>query len=172
MRYVSAAKGLVLITKDGTHKYTFKNGVLDLGSGVAIVPDLAGADTSALQNPYPTAGSDLGKVGKDVLFWESPELLAATAIVVGNYYRVIRGTIVHSGVTYKAGGPGARFKATATAFTGTGVIGLDVPAIFYKEEDDNDRKEHFKINNLVHGDESTWDDSTFTGTAQSSTFTR
>lgn len=171
MRYVSAAKGLVLITKDGTHKYTFKKGVLDLGS-VAIVPDLAGADNSALQNPYPAAGSDLGKVGKDVLFWESPELLAATAIVVGNYYRVIRGSIVHDGVTYKAGGPGARFKATTTSFTGTGVIGLDVPAIFYYEEDVNYRKENFKINNLAYGDESAWDDSVFTGTAQSSTFTR
>lgn len=179
MRYVSAAKGLALITKDGTVKYTFHNGVLIMGgdpvgegTGEVILPDLSGSESSALQKIFPDASTDLEKVGLGVLFWKSPELTEADAIVVGNYYRVIRGEIVHDGVTYKAGGPSARFKATATSFTGDGVIGFDVPAIYYKEEDLNNRKENYKIHHTLYGDESSWDDSVWEGTEQSSTFTR
>lgn len=178
MRYYSAAADLLLITLNGTAKYRFKNHVLIVGgaptgtaAGTVILPELSPVDeTKTLHTVDASGGTDLAKVGMGTLFWEAPEIVAGGSVLtVGNYYRVLRGVATHATVNYKAG---TRFKATATALTGTGVVAFEPDWIYYKEDDINDRKENFKTRNLAYGDESKWDDSVFAPEAQSPTFVR
>lgn len=160
--YYSHLGQLRLLRKDGVAAYQFDNGVLIVGdqtteSGASnlIDPNLAATDGTALQPLYPSAATDEEKVGKGYTFWRTHAFTNATAIVVGQYYRVVSGTVVHATVTYHQG---ERFKATATSFTGSGLLRDDLSASYYSPNELNEREESFRKAHLGQGDEATWDD--------------
>lgn len=158
MRYISYAKNLALTTVNGTVKYQFRNGVLDLGAGVVINPDLSGAASSKLFDFSATFGdtsTDLARAGQGYLFWEAPTFTNSTALSNSKHYKVILGTITYNNATYTVGD---RFFCVSgtTAFTGTGTVALDVPQEYFVPDEMNFRKESFKKIHLIKGDEASW----------------
>ena len=198
MHYISPKHKLALLQKNGnvgkysTKYYQFYNGRLIIGSATAstagnvIVPNLSATDGTALQILYPDGASDLAKVGQGTLgtdaalagqivgeFYASPyKTVAAStqALVIGLWYFVVTGTIVHNGTTYKQG---TRFKATASSnFTGTGTVYQDLDANLWTMDDLDERTESYRIANLMVGDEATYDNSTMSVTEKAMGWTR
>lgn len=160
MRYISYAQNLALITVDGTVKYKFRNGVLDLGAGVVIDPDLSGVASSKLFDFSSTFGdtsTSLARAGQGYLFWEAPIFTNSTALSNNKHYKVITGSIVYNNATYTVGD---RFFCVSgtTAFTGSGSVALDVPQEYYIPNEVSFRKESFKKIHLIKGDEASWSD--------------
>lgn len=169
MRYISYAKNLALITVDGTVKYQFRNGVLDLGSGAEIVPDLSGTNPSSklfdFSGTFGDTSSDLAKAGQGYIFWQSPVITSSTALSNNKHYRVVNGSIVYNNQTYTVG---ERFFCVSgtTAFTGTGSVCFDVPQEYYTPDEMSFRKESFKKIHLIKGDEASWSDGIWGASAE------
>jgi hypothetical protein len=169
MRYISFAENLALITVDGTVKYQFRNGTLDLGSGNEIVPDLSGTNASSklfdFSGTFGDTSSDLARAGQGYLFWQSPIITSATALSNSKHYKVVNGSIVYSNQTYTAG---ERFYCISgtTSFTGSGTVCFDVPQEYYVPKEVNTRKESFKKIHLAKGDEATWNEGIFGAPAE------
>lgn len=117
MRYRSVANSLGIYREDGKIKrdpttqdpYRFFNGVLNVGtltstgSGNEIDPQLSATDGSSAMEIYPSAGTDLGKIGLDVLFIEAPPIAVPNTPTAGVAYEVISGSITYGGKTYQTG---------------------------------------------------------------------
>lgn len=171
MRYISRYKNFGLLNASNEYKYQFQDGVLIVGSLTTNVGGGNAIDTTGLQELPSLAGeTGLAKYGLNTLFWEAPELSVANTnatLVAGKQYVVIRGEITFAGKTYKAGTRIYVTSANAGAFTGTGVVSLDVPEEFYKPEHHDQRALHFVINNLERGDEAEYIDSDYDATISS-----
>ncbi len=156
MRYVSHIKNLALLTVDGTVKYQFRMGVLDLGAGNTINPDAAGANNSKLHNfaTYFGSAADTAakQAGETFLYWQSPIIAAGGAIVAGNYYKVLNKAITYNGQSLEVG---SRFLCVTGVLvhSGAGSVCLDVPAEYYTPDEMQFRKESFKKLNLIKGSE-------------------
>ena len=131
-----------------------------------VKPDLAGKVEGEVGfNRY--EGTGLGSLNKvdndgDALaalvngyagtYFEAPELVNTATLVVGAWYEVLRGTATYKGTTYSRG---EKFKVVSgtTSFTGSGTIALSLYPLVNPYTDMT--AEHFKIKNLMNGDEST-----------------
>jgi hypothetical protein len=174
MRYIAIDDSLVLLAASGKPKYEFKNGVLQVGTptgtgaGNEIVPDLAGTDLdSKMATLYPTAGTDLGKVGEAKLFFQAPPIVAAGTLTSGEYYELIAGTADLTNAAYvgkytlvspasmptaslKFVSGGIVIKATAniTVPAGSATWAKSLPISEYDPKHLDERAEHFQLNNL------------------------
>jgi len=179
MRYITFDLGLSLVQKNGevgaygTKQYKFFNGELVVGNttansaGNAIVPNLSATDGTALQILYPTASTDLGKVGLDALFFEAPDKTVAAStqsLDDGTYYKVIAGSIVFNGGTYITGNRFKNATGGSVNFTSTGTVRKDLGAEYWKQDDLDERALWYPIANLGVGDEATWDPATWGAT--------
>lgn len=174
MRYISHNRNLALVTVDGTVKYLFRNGVLDLGSGNEIQPDLSGVATSKLFDFSGTPWnaddtSDLTKCGLGWMFWES-EIEAASSITIdatpaGQAYKVTTGPVVYNSTTYQTG---ERFLSVTgqTTCSGAGYVCPDIPPEYYVPDEVQFRKENFKVKHLAKGNETAWSEDTYGAPAQ------
>lgn len=131
-----------------------------------VKPDLAGKVEGEVGfNRY--EGTGLGSLNKvdndgDALaalvngylgtYFEAPELTNTATLVVGAWYEVLSGTVTYNSVVYSEG---EKFKVVTgvTSFTGSGVIALSLYPLVNQCTDMT--AEHFKIKNLMNGDEST-----------------
>lgn len=188
MRYIAIDDSLVLLAASGKGKYQFKNGVLQIGTatgtgaGNEIVPDLAGTDLdSKMQNLYPTAGTDLGKVGLGQTFFQAPPIVAAGTLASGSYYTLLSGTADLTGANYVgkytlvlpsqvpsldlADFPlGFVIKATAaiTVPAGDATWALSLEPRWLDDQEHNLRSESFIMNELTtFKDESSWNGKTY-----------
>lgn len=112
MRYIAIDDSLALLAVSGKAKYTFKNGVLQIGTatgtgaGNEIVPDLTGTDLdSKMQTPYTSAAVDpavnaLERVGLNNTFFQAPPIVAAGTLASGSYYTLLSGTADLTGANY------------------------------------------------------------------------
>lgn len=162
MRYISYIKSLALKTLDGTTKYQFRNGVLDLGSGNTINPDAAGPNNSKLHNYASYFGSGAStaakQAGETYLYWESPLIAVGGTLTVGTWYKVLNKPATYNGVQYPVG---SRFLCVTgvTVHSGTGSsVCVDVPAEYYIPDEVNTRKESFKKLNLIKGSEAVFNE--------------
>lgn len=174
MRYIGIDDNLVLLAASGKPKYQFTNGVLIVGTatgtgaGNEVVPDLAGTDLdSRMATLYPNAGTDLGKVGLDALFYAAPPIVAAGTLASGSYFELIGGTVDLTDAAYagkytlvspgsiptanlKFIAPSVVIKATAaiTVPAGSAVWARSLPMAQYDPRELDERIEAFQINNL------------------------
>lgn len=169
MRYVSKYQNLVLPYNTSNvvppvddpqpkAKYNFYFGTLIVGD-----PALSSAGnvivTTDLMVLFP-ALSGASQYGKDVIWFEAPEIVYTTAITAGKVYKVLRGSVVNNSITYTEG---QTFTAVGTAFTGTGVIALDNSNFFTDEVELDLRTPWYKIINLSSAqDEATWNNTKWT----------
>jgi len=166
MRYISNIKNLALCSVDGTVLYQFYHGVLDLGVGVTITPNFSGANSVKMFDfsTYfgATADTDIKKAGQGFLFWEAPILTHTDALtaVPPTYYRVLLGPATYHSVTYSTGDRFVTISGT-TAWTGAGLVCIDVPQEYYIPDEVQFRKESFKKLNLIKGTEAAWSEDTW-----------
>lgn len=174
MRYIGIDDNLVLLAASGKPKYQFSNGVLQVGTatgtgaGNEIVPDLAGTDLdSKMTTLYATAGTDLGKVGLDKIFFEAPPIVAAGTLASGSYYELIGGTVdltdaayvgkytlispatvPTAGLKFISGGQVIKATAAITVPAGSATWAKTLPMANYDPKHLDERAEAFQINNL------------------------
>ena len=174
MRYIAIDDSLVLLAASGKPKYEFKNGVLVVGTptgtgaGNEIVPDLSGTDLdSKMMTLYPTAGTDLGKVGLDENFFQAPPIVAAGTLASGEYYELIAGTADLTNAAYAgkytlvspasmptaslkfvSGGIVIKATASITVPAGSATWAKSLPMRHYDPKHLDERAEHFQLNNL------------------------
>ena len=174
MRYIGIDDNLVLLAASGKPKYQFSNGVLLVGTptgtgqGNVIDPDLLGTDLdSKMATLYPSAGTDLGKVGLDKTFFEAPPIIATGTLASGTYYELIAGTADLTNAAYagkytlvspasmptaslKFVSGGVVIKATAniTVPAGSATWAKSLPMSEYDPKHLDERAEYFQINNL------------------------
>lgn len=199
MRYIAIEDSLVLLAASGKPKYQFKNGVLQVGTatgtgaGNEIVPDLSGTDLdSKMQNLYPTAGSDLGKVGLGALFFQAPPIVAAGTLASGSYYTLLSGTVDLTGANYAGkytlvlpsqvpSGDLTEFpigyviKATAaiTVPAGDATWSLALEPRWLEDNEHNLRSEYFVVNELTtFKDESSWNSKTYSARTKDPKYVR
>lgn len=167
MRYSSTIHNLRLYRQDGNAAGTdtvnlwptlaFHNGVLDLGSGNVIVPNLAAINGSALMVINPSGGTDLEKVGLNKFYWEAPEVSGAGATPLADWvYTVIRGTVVFDGKTYTSGDMFVGDGTNTTATTDGAVIAKYAPLAYATATCCGGEAAAFKLVHLERGDEGEW----------------
>lgn len=188
MRYIAIDDSLALLAASGKAKYTFKNGVLQIGTatgtgaGNEIVPDLAGTDLdSKMQNLYPAGANALEQVGLNSLFFQAPPIVAAGTLASGSYYVLLSGTADLTGANYTGKYTlvlpsqvpsldltdfplGFVIKATAaiTVPAGDATWALSLPPRYLDDQEHNLRSEHFIVNELTtFKDESSWNGKTY-----------
>lgn len=189
MRYRSFKSGLALLSEYGDAKYTFQNYVLIVGdptldtAGNVIITDVGGTDPkSAMQTPYPLAGTDLEKVGLGKFFIKAPPITSTGTLdngtVTGPYYELITGSadlanaayvgkyevVLPANLSGLTAGPGVVIKVTADiTVPADGSTWALAPSPEYLEDEDHDmRPESFIMNNLTtFKDESSWNPTTW-----------
>lgn len=188
MRYIAIDDSLALLAASGKAKYTFKNGVLQIGTatgtgaGNEIVPDLTGTDLdSKMQTLYPAGASELEKVGLNNLFFQAPPIVAAGTLASGSYYTLLSGTADLTGANYAGKYTlvlpsqvpsldltdfplGFVIKATAaiTVPAGDATWALALQPRWLDDQEHNLRSEHFIVNELTtFKDESSWNGKTY-----------
>lgn len=188
MRYIAIDDSLALLAASGKAKYTFKNGVLQIGTatgtgaGNEIVPDLTGTDLdSKMQTLYPAGASELEKVGLNNLFFQAPPIIAAGTLASGSYYTLLSGTADLTGANYAGKYTlvlpsqvpsldltdfplGFVIKATAaiTVPAGDATWALALQPRWLEDQEHNLRSEHFIVNELTtFKDESSWNGKTY-----------
>ena len=188
MRYIAIDDSLALLAASGKAKYTFKNGVLQIGTatgtgaGNEIVPDLTGTDLdSKMQTLYPAGASELEKVGLNNLFFQAPPIIAAGTLASGSYYTLLSGTADLTGANYAGKYTlvlpsqvpsldltdfplGFVIKATAaiTVPAGDATWALALQPRWLDDQEHNLRSEHFIVNELTtFKDESSWNGKTY-----------
>lgn len=203
MRYIAIDDSLVLLAASGKPKYEFKNGVLQVGTatgtgaGNEIVPDLSGTNLdSQMATLYPTAGTDLGKVGLDQIFFAAPPIAAngTNQLAANSYYELLSGspnlsagtypaniTLVEPGVLtagdLQAAYPGIIIKTGGSAFAPPSAAGvtwaLALPIRLQDPKHLNERSENFQINNLsAYKDESSYDNAAMTSRTKDPKYVR
>lgn len=165
MRYKAIAKRLTLVSVNGRVLYRFNQGILDLGDGNTIQPNLASSDENKKMIVInPSASQDLEKVGLNKIFWESPAIEATGGtftLTADTYYEVDYGAINYDGVRYFKGD---RFKTgtetTATEVEPGSIVSKAIPPEYFKEHEDKKRNEMHKYHWMVE-DVTDWDDTRF-----------
>ena len=180
MRYITHIPDLVLYQNNGVAAYTFGlQGILDLGSRVAIDADPGASSATDLMLIYPTdllgfntPGAYLELAGQGSLtseavggslttlsagfrglFFEAPAKAGTDAVpaVAGIRYIVLSGTVTYKAVDYVAGEEFVTAGGTTTT-TGSGAFALSIPSALSQPNVDFST-EAFRLNQLLHGDE-------------------
>lgn len=199
MRYIAIEDSLTLLAASGKIKYQFKNGVLQVGTatgtgaGNEIVPDLSGTDLdSKMQTLYASAGTDLGKVGLDEIFFQAPPIVAAGTLASGSYYTLLSGTADLTGANYSGKYTlvlpsqvpsldltdfplGYVIKATAaiTVPAGDATWSLALSPRWLEDNEHNLRSEAFIMNELTtFKDESSWNSKTYSARTKDPKYVR
>jgi len=173
MRYVSKYLNFVLLYKTSNVvppvtdpqpkvKYRFSNGVLVIGDPASGTGSGNAIDTSDLMVLYPAETGDK-QYGKDILWFEAPELDSTKQLTNGKKYKVLRGSVTHKNVPYTEN---QVFTAQDTSFTGNGVVALDISNFVDGTETELDlRGSWYKALNLSSAqDEASWNDGTWSTT--------